>query len=115
MIDEEGAEMQALLARYHAEPGNGDAVESTLQEMAAAVVRDEPACLTYHAARSLEDPDIFVLYEEYEDEAALLAHRETPHFKALVEGIIVPLLASREREVLRPVTTTGTETSGDTV
>ena len=52
--------------------------------------RDEPACLVYRAARSVDDPDVFVLYEEYEDEAALLAHRETPHFKDLIEGVIVP-------------------------
>ena len=46
---------------------------------------------------------MFVLYEEYEDEAALLAHRETPHFKALIEGVIVPKLAAREREILIPI------------
>jgi quinol monooxygenase YgiN len=97
-------EMRALLARYTAEPGNGDAVAATLRLMADAVARDEPACVTYHASRSIDDPDIFVLYEEYLDEAALLAHRETAHFKALIEGTIVPLLASREREILVPVT-----------
>ncbi len=95
--------MRALMARYTAEPGNGDAVASALKEMAEAVARDEPTCFTYHAARSTDDPDVFVLYEEYVDEAALLAHRETPHFKTLIEGTIVPLLASREREILVPV------------
>ncbi|MET0474323.1 MAG: putative quinol monooxygenase [Mycobacterium sp.] len=95
--------MQALLARYHAGSGNGDTVASALKEMADAVARDEPACLAYHAARSIEDPDTFVLYEEYVDEAALLAHRETPHFMTFVEGVIAPLLTSREREVLVPV------------
>ena len=50
---------------------------------------------------------MFVLYEEYEDEAALLAHRETPHFKELIEGVIVPKLASREREILIPVAADG--------
>lgn len=95
--------MRALLARYHTEPGNDDAVATALREMAEAVDRDEPACVTYHAARSIEEPGVFVLYEEYVDEAALLAHRETPHFKALIEGTIVPLLASREREILIPV------------
>jgi (4S)-4-hydroxy-5-phosphonooxypentane-2,3-dione isomerase len=95
--------MQALLARYHVKKGQADAVEEALKEMAKAVKRDEPACLTYHAARSIDDGDLFVLYEEYEDEAALLAHRETVHFRALIEGRIVPLLESREREVLVPV------------
>lgn len=100
---ERGKEMRALLARYQGEPGSGDVIESTLRKMAEAVAREEPACLTYHAARSIEDPDVFVLYEEYRDEAALLAHRETPHFKALIEGVIVPLLTSRERTALVPV------------
>lgn len=95
--------MQGLLARYHVREGQGDLVESALQEMAEAVKRDEPQCLIYRAARSTENPDLFVLYEEYEDEAALLAHRETPHFRSLIEGTIVPLLESREREFLQPV------------
>jgi autoinducer 2-degrading protein len=98
--------MRALLARYHAGPGTADRIESALRAMAEAVARDEPACVTYHAARSTEDTDVFVLYEEYLDEAALLAHRETPHFASIIEGTIVPLLTSREREILIPVTGT---------
>jgi (4S)-4-hydroxy-5-phosphonooxypentane-2,3-dione isomerase len=80
-------------------------VEATLKAMAEAVARDEPGCVLYRAARSVDEPDVFVLYEEYVDEAALLAHRETPHFQALIEGGVVPLLVSREREVLVPVRT----------
>ena len=95
--------MRGLLARYRAEPGQGDIVERTLLEMAGAVRQDEPGCLVYRAARSTEDPEAFVLYEEYEDEAALLAHRETPHFRKLIEGIVVPVLVSREREILAPL------------
>jgi quinol monooxygenase YgiN len=94
--------MQGLLARYRTRPGQAEIVERTLLEMAEAVRRNEPGCLVYRAARSTEDRDAFVLYEEYEDEAALLAHRETPHFRTLVEGTVVPLLESREREILAP-------------
>ena len=96
--------MRTMLARYRAQPGHGDAVEATLQTMAVAVARDEPGCVLYRAARSVEEPDVFVLYEEYVDEAALLAHRETPHFRALIEDTVIPVLISREREVLVPVT-----------
>ncbi len=95
--------MRGLLARYHAKEGERDLVERTLVRMADAVRTDEPACLVYRAARSIDDPDVFVLYEEYEDEAALLAHRETPHFKELIEGVVVPVLISREREILAPI------------
>jgi quinol monooxygenase YgiN len=100
----ESIAMRTLLARYRVAPGHADAVEETLQMMAVAVGRDEPGCLLYRAARSVEEPDVFVLYEEYVDEAALLAHRDTPHFREYIEGTVVPLLSSREREVLVPVT-----------
>ena len=99
--------MRALLAIYHSGPGNADTIEATLRAMADAVRRDEPACLAYHAARSTEDPDTFILYEVYRDEAALLAHRETPHFSQLIEGTIVPLLRSRERQILIPIASMG--------
>lgn len=95
--------MQGLMARYHAQEGQADLVARTLRRMAEAVRADEPACLVYRAARSTEDPDVFVLYEEYTDEQALLAHRETPHFRELIEGVIVPALRSREREILVPL------------
>jgi len=94
---------RTLLARYRAKPGIGDAVAQALERMADAVRRDEPACLVYRVSRSIDDPDVFVLYEEYVDEAALLAHRETPHFRASIEETVVPLLESREREVLIPL------------
>jgi quinol monooxygenase YgiN len=104
--------MQALLARYRAKKGTGDAVVKALRQMGEAVKRDEPSCSTYRAARSTENPDVFVLYEEYENEAAFLAHRETPHFKSLIEGMIVPLLESREREILVPVLNGDDEDAG---
>jgi quinol monooxygenase YgiN len=92
--------MRALLARYRGKPGTGDEIERTLRRMAEAVRADEPGCLLYRAARSIDDPDMFLLYEEYVDQAALEGHRETSHFRDLIEGTIVPLLDAREREIL---------------
>jgi quinol monooxygenase YgiN len=96
--------MRTLLARYRARKGEGDLVEATLRRMAEAVHSSEPECVVYRASRSLEDPDVFVLYEEYVDESALEAHRTTPHFQELIEQTIVPVLETREREILVPVT-----------
>lgn len=95
--------MKVMLARYRAHPGRGNVVEDALRSMAEAVAQDEPACLSYRAARSTEDGDVFVLYEVYESEQALLAHRETPHYRELIEEIVAPLLVSREREILVPL------------
>lgn len=89
--------MTVLVARYYVQPGQGDAVEKALQEMAALVQQLEPGCILYEANRSQDDPDEFLLYERYRDQAALETHRETPHFKTIVEGRILPLLVRRER------------------
>jgi quinol monooxygenase YgiN len=91
--------MIVLVARYYVKPGRGDEVEAALRRMAPLVKQHEPGCRLYHANRSRENRDFFLLYEQYEDEAALLAHRETPHFKEIIEGTVVPLLDKREREI----------------
>lgn len=92
-----------MLARYRCKPGRGDLVQETLRQMSAAVAASEPSCVVYRVSRSLDDPDVFVLYEEYTDEDALLAHRETDHFRDLIEATVVPELDSRDREVLTPI------------
>ena len=91
--------MIVLVAKYHVKAGHGDTVEAALKKMAPLVKAGEPGCTLYQACRSTENPDLFLLYEHYQDEAALLGHRETPHFKEFIEGVIVPLLDKREREL----------------
>jgi autoinducer 2-degrading protein len=91
--------MIVLVARYYGKTGQGDAIEAALKEMAPLVAKNEPGCKFYQASRSQEKPDQFLLYEQYVDEAALLHHRETPHFQRIIEGTIIPLLEKREREL----------------
>jgi quinol monooxygenase YgiN len=91
--------MIVLVAKYTVKPGHGDAVEAALKRMAPLVAANEPGCALYHANRATDNPDLFLLYEHYRDQAALAAHRETPHFKEIIEGTIVPLLDRREREL----------------
>ena len=92
-----------LIARYYVKPGNSSAVRDALAKMAARVKADEPACLVYNANIDPQNENLYCLYEIYTDEAALAAHRETPHFKEIIEGIIVPLLEKREREIYQQV------------
>ena len=89
--------MIVLVASYFGTPGSGDAIESNLKEMAVEVKRSEPGCAIYHACRSVDNPDFFLLYEHYVDQDALEAHRTTPHFKRIIEGTVVLLLEKRER------------------
>ncbi len=95
--------MVVLVAKYIVKAGHGDAVAAALKRMAPLVKGGEPGCTLYQANRAAENPDLFLLYERYTDQAALAAHRETPHFKEIIEGTILPLLERRERELYEPI------------
>jgi quinol monooxygenase YgiN len=89
--------MIVLVAMYHCQLGKGDEVEAQLKRMAPLVKQKEPGCALYHACRAEDNLDLFLLYEHYVDQAAFEAHRETPHFKEIIEGRIIPQLEKRER------------------
>lgn len=91
--------MIVLIAKYRTKPGNVPKVLDELQKMKPLVQQSEPGCKFYQVSRSTEDENLIVLYEHYADGAALAAHRETPHFKSIIEGTVIPLLEKREREL----------------
>ena len=87
-----------LAVKWTIKKGELDAVLAALRPLTEAS-RQEPGCLLYQANRSRENRDHFLLVEHYRDEAALEAHRQTPHFQRLIEGTCIPLLERREREL----------------
>ena len=92
----------AVVARYQVRAGHGDEVERLLGPHIAAT-RAEPGCLEFTALRSTEHPDAFVLYERYASREAFDAHRASPHFAAIVQGAIAPLLDERAFDFYRAV------------
>lgn len=90
--------MYVVVARFQAQEGKGDEVERALAEMIPHALA-EPGCDAYYVNRSREDADLFLLYEQYRDEAAFQFHTTTEPFKRLVLGRAVPLLANRGREI----------------
>lgn len=90
--------MIVLVARYTCKPGNRTKVLEQLKKMAPLVASTEPGCKLYQASVSTENENLILLYEHYVDEAALAAHRETPHFKQIIEGTVIPMLDNRARE-----------------
>ena len=89
--------MLVVIAQYRTRAGKGDEVASVLALHRPATVA-EPGCRAFVVNRSQDDGDRFVLYEQYDDEAAFEAHRTSPHFKRYIEGQVVPLLAERSWE-----------------
>ena len=61
--------------------------------------RREPGCLMYIGHQSTEDPRKFLFYEQYKDEAALQAHRDSPHFKKYVIGGLDTIMERRGRDL----------------
>ena len=55
--------------------------------------KDEPGCLRFDVIRDRDDSSRFYYYEVYRDDAALEAHRRSPHFKLYAEKV-EPLLAA---------------------
>lgn len=61
--------------------------------------KDEPGCLRFDVIQDREDPNRFYYYEVYRNEAALEAHRQTPHFKHYAEKSRSLLAAPPERRM----------------
>jgi autoinducer 2-degrading protein len=61
---------------------------------ALASVRDEPGCLRFDVHQRADDPNKFILYELYADEAAFYdAHRSAPHdaeWRRVAERCVYP-------------------------
>jgi quinol monooxygenase YgiN len=68
-----------------------------------AASRAEPGCRFYQVHRSTTDPRRYFIYEMYDDQAALDAHRAAPHFAEYATGGLFPLLESRTPELYEPV------------
>jgi len=61
----------------------------------------EPGVLRFDVLQDEEDPGRFLLYEVFRDEAAVQAHRETPHYNAWAQAVEPLLAAPRARRAFR--------------
>jgi quinol monooxygenase YgiN len=68
-----------VVATIRAAPNKGDQLAELLTEQAAVVRKAEPGCLVYRVHRSTDDPEMFLFYEMYVDDAAFELHRKAPH------------------------------------
>jgi quinol monooxygenase YgiN len=95
--------MITVVARWRVKEGHLDDVLAHVAELRTASL-DEPGCLEYAVFRSIEAADELLLVERYRDAAAVDAHRQSPHYGALVVERILPLLADRRVELLQAQT-----------
>ena len=91
-----------VCAKWTAKEGMEDRLEEICNEMTEPS-RAEPANRFYQAHRSPEDPRLFFLYEQYDDQAALDAHRASEHFARYAAGGLFPIIESRTPEIYEPL------------
>lgn len=71
----------AIWVEFDVKPGGMPAFLAAARLDAQGSVEREPGCRRFDILQDPAMPDRACFYEIYDDEAAWLAHRETPHFK----------------------------------
>lgn len=72
-------EVITLLCPIHAAPGKGAALKLALQELASNTVQ-EPGNICYRL-HTTDDPDEFIIYEQWKNQSALDFHMATAHLQ----------------------------------
>jgi quinol monooxygenase YgiN len=91
--------MVSFTARFTFAPEDRDEIAEVLR-LVTSESRREPGCVTYIPHHVEGDPDTIVIYEQYEDAAALAAHRDSAHFKKYVVGGLLQKMKIRTLENL---------------
>lgn len=78
--------MLVLLVTVRVKPEHLAEFLPAARHNAEHAVADEPGCLRFDIIQDREDTHLFRFYEVYKDDAALAAHRLTPHFKKYIEA-----------------------------
>ncbi len=73
----------SVVARLRAKPGMEDQVKQELMGLVAPS-RSDNGCINYDLHQSVEDPCLFVFYENWESKADLDAHLGMPHVQAVL-------------------------------
>jgi (4S)-4-hydroxy-5-phosphonooxypentane-2,3-dione isomerase len=72
--------MQALIVEFIVKPAFVEAFAVAIALNAKTSRESEPGCLQFDVCRDSANPQLFFLYELYNDEAAVQAHLNSAHF-----------------------------------
>lgn len=94
--------MVVLLVQFTVKPGSEQQARDLMRKMEEHT-RREPGCRLYIGSQSTQDPRRFCFYEQYDDQAALDAHRAAPYFAEYVTNGLAKLMENRIHELFVPV------------
>lgn len=78
--------MLALVVEFRIRPAHVGDFARAIAENARASRETEPGCRQFDVCRDPADPVLFLLYELYDDDAAIAAHLRTPHYLQMNEA-----------------------------
>lgn len=91
-----------IVARIKAKPGLEARMQQDLLTLLAPT-RAESGCITFDLLQDTTDPAIFVLYENWKDQASLDAHFQQPYVKQVLqayeETLAEPIMALSLRKI----------------
>jgi quinol monooxygenase YgiN len=94
--------MVSLVVHFTVKPGMEARAKEFIRTMEEHS-RKEPGCRQYVGLQSMDDSREFCFYEQYDDEAALKAHRNSAHFKTYVINGLDEILETRTRQLYNVV------------
>ena len=89
--------MHVVCVHVHVKPEHRDAFAAASLENARNTTR-EPGNLRFDVLQQADDPNRFVLYEVYRDEAGAKAHKDTAHY-ARWAAAVAPWMAEPRKGV----------------
>ena len=95
--------MIALIVTIQIKPDQKGPFMAAMDGDAIGSNNDEPGCLRFDVLQDNEDPNRIHLYEVYQDEAALEAHRQAPHYLKWRETVADWFAGETVRRVATPV------------
>jgi quinol monooxygenase YgiN len=91
--------MISFTVRMRFDQSELDGIRANLEALTIGS-RQEPGCVSYIAHFLADDPCTAVIYEQYANDAALDAHRLTPHFAQHAIGGLYQAMKERHVENL---------------
>jgi len=85
-----------VVANWEARAGEAEKITEILRRFLPRA-QAEAGVKLFLIGRSKENSSQFLFYELFADEAAFTAHQASDHFKTLIAGEAMPLLAKRAR------------------
>lgn len=73
-------QQHVLLVEFHIQAAFAADFELAILSNAAASLKNESGCHRFDVCRDPQQPTVFILYEIYEDQAAIDAHLQSSHY-----------------------------------